>query len=144
MSSSRYARGLAAISVVALAAGLFVSSIGVSPLFAEEVSTNGSDANRVIESGTADGGDGTFAPNSSTVLSDEGRSEGSSTSVVESIDGTTPQDAESVEDLAVKNKGTLSDSATYVLLVVMPRARCGTLRADLPQVALMFRCTTRI
>lgn len=114
MSSSRYARGLAAISVVALAAGLFVSSIGVSPLFAEEVSTNGSDANRVIESGTADGGDGTFAPNSSTVLSDEGRSEGSSTSVVESIDGTTPQDAESVEDLAVKNKGALSVGATYV------------------------------
>lgn len=114
MSSSRYARGLAAISVVALAAGLFVSSIGVSPLFAEEVSTNGSDANRVIESGTADGGDGTFAPNSSTVLSDEGRSEGSSTFVVESIDGTTPQDAESVEDLAVKNKGALSVGATYV------------------------------
>lgn len=73
MSSSRYARGLAAISVVALAAGLFVSSIGVSPLFAEEVSTNGSDANRVIESGTADDGDGTFAPNSSTVPSSEGR-----------------------------------------------------------------------
>lgn len=114
MSSSRYARGLAAISVVALAAGLFVSSIGVSPLFAEEVSTNGSDANRVIESGTADDGDGTFAPNSSTVPSSEGRSEDSSTSAVESADGTTPQDAESVEDLAVKNKGTLSDGATYV------------------------------
>lgn len=114
MSSSRYARGLAAISVVALAAGLFVSSIGVSPLFAEEVSRNGSDANRVIESGTADDGDGTFAPNSSTVPSSEGRSEDSSTSAVESADGTTPQDAESVEDLAVKNKGTLSDGATYV------------------------------
>lgn len=144
MSSSRYARGLAAISVVALAAGLFVSSIGVSPLFAEEVSTNGSDANRVIESGTADGGDGTFAPNSSTVLSDEGRSEGSSTSVVESIDGTTPQDAESVEDLAVKNKGRFLSVRPMFLLAVMPRARCGTFRADLPQVALMFRCTTRI
>lgn len=114
MSFSRYARGLAAISVVSLAAGLFVSSIGVSPLFAEEVSTNGSYANRVIESGTADDGDGTFAPNSSTVPSSEGRSEDSSTSAVESADGTTPQDAESVEDLAVKNKGTLSDGATYV------------------------------
>lgn len=114
MSSSRYARGLAAISVVVLAAGLFVSSIGVSPLFAEEVSTNESYANRVIESGTADDGDGTFAPNSSTVPSSEGRSEDSSTSAVESADGTTPQDAESVEDLAVKNKGTLSDGATYV------------------------------
>lgn len=144
MSSSRYARGLAAISVVALAAGLFVSSIGVSPLFAEEVSTNGSYANRVIESGTADDGDGTFAPNNSTVPSSEGRSEDSSTSAVESADGTTPQDAESVEDLAVKNKGTLSDGATYVLLAAMPRARCWTLRADLPQMALMFRCTTRI
>lgn len=62
MSCSRYARGLAAISVVALAAGLFVSSVGVSPLFAEEVSANGSDANRAIELGTADGGDGTFSP----------------------------------------------------------------------------------
>lgn len=114
MSSSRYARGLAAISVVALAAGLFVSSVGVSPLFADEVSTNGSDANRVIELGAADDGDGSFATNSSTVLSNEGRSEDSSTTAVESADGTTPQDAETVEDLAVKNKGTLSDGATYV------------------------------
>lgn len=114
MSCSRYARGLTAISVAALAAGLFVSSVGVSPLFAEEVPTNGSDANRAIELGTADGGDGTFSPNSSTVLSGEGQSEDSSTSVVESADATTPQDAESVEDLAVKNKGTLSDGVTYV------------------------------
>ena len=114
MSSSRYARGLAAISVVALAAGLFVSSVGVSPLFADEASANGFDANRVIELGAADGGDGTFAPNSSTVLSKEGRSEESSTSIVESADATTPQDVESIEDLAVKNKGTLSDGATYV------------------------------
>lgn len=114
MSSSRYTRGLAAISVVALAAGLFVSSVGVSPLFADEVSTNGSDANRVIELGAADDGDGSFVPNSSTVLSSEGRSEDSSTSAVESADGTTPQDVESVEDLAFKNKGTLSDGATYV------------------------------
>lgn len=114
MSCSRYSRGLAAISVVALAAGLFVSSVGVSPLFAEEVSTNGSDAHRVIELGTAYGGDGGLAPNSSTVLSSEGRSEDSSTSAVESADGTTPQDAESVEDLAAKNKGTLSSGTTYV------------------------------
>lgn len=114
MSSSRYARGLATISVVALAAGLFVSSVGVSPLFAEEVSTNGFEANRAIELGTADGGDGTFDPNSSTVLSGEGRSEDSSTSAVESADGTTPRDAEGVEDLAGKNKGALSDGATYV------------------------------
>lgn len=114
MSCSRYIRGLAAISVVALAAGLFVSSVGVSPLFAEEASTNGSDANRAIELGAADDGDGTFSPNSSTVLSGEGQSEDSSTSVVESADATTPQDAESVEDLAVKNKETLSDGVTYV------------------------------
>lgn len=114
MSCSRYTRGLAAISVVALAAGLFVSSVGVSPLFADEVSTNGPDANRVIELGVADDGDGSLAPNSSTVLSSEGRSEDSSTSTVESADGTTPQDAESVEDLAAKNKGTLSGGTTYV------------------------------
>ena len=114
MSCSRYTRGLAAISVVALAAGLFVSSVGVSPLFADEVSTNGSDANRVIELGAADDGDGSFAPNSSTVLSSEEGSEDSSTSAVESADGTTPQDSESVEDLAAKNKGTLSGGATYV------------------------------
>ncbi|MGN8929089.1 RICIN domain-containing protein [Collinsella sp. HCP28S3_E12] len=114
MSCSRYTRGLAAISVVALAACLFVSSVGVSPLFAEEVSTNGPDANRVIELGAADDGDGSLAPNSSTVLSSEGRSEDSSTSAVESADGTTPQDAETVEGLAVKNKGSLSDGATYV------------------------------
>ena len=114
MSCSRYTRGLAAISVVALAAGLFVSSVGVSPLFAEEVSTNGPDANRVIELGAADDGAGSLAPNSSTVLSSEGRSEDSSTSAVESADGTTPQDAESVEDLAAKNKGTLSGGTTYV------------------------------
>ena len=114
MSCSRYTRGLAAISVVALATGLFVSSVGVSPLFAEEVSTNGPDANRVIELGAADDGDGSLAPNSSTVLSSEGRSEDSSTSAVESADGTTPQDAESVEDLAAKNKGTLSGGTTYV------------------------------
>lgn len=114
MSSSRYARGLAAISVVALAAGLFVSSAGVSPLFAEEVSTNESDANRVIELGAADSGDGSFAPNSSTVPSSEGRSEDSSTPAGESADDTTSQDAESIEDLAVKNKGTLSDGVTYV------------------------------
>lgn len=114
MSCSRYTRGLAAISVVALAAGLFVSSVGVSPLFAEEVSTNGPDANRVIELGAADDGDGSLAPNSSIVLSSEGRSEDSSTSAVESAYGTTPQDAESVEDLAAKNKGTLSGGTTYV------------------------------
>lgn len=114
MSSSRYARGLAAISVVALAAGLFVSSAGVSPLFAEEVSTNESDANRVIELGAADSGDGSFAPNSSTVPSSEGRSEDSSTPAGESADDTTSQDAESIEDLAVNNKGTLSDGVTYV------------------------------
>lgn len=47
-------------------------------------------------------------------LVSEGRSEDSSTTAVESADGTTPQDAETVEDLAVKNKGTLSDGATYV------------------------------
>lgn len=114
MSCSRYTRGLAAISVVALAAGLFVSSVGVSPLFAEEVSTNGPDANRVIELGAADDADGSLAPNSSTVLSSEGRSEDSSTSAVESADGATPQDVESVEDLAAKNKGTLSGGTTYV------------------------------
>ena len=114
MSCSRYTRGLAAISVVALATGLFVSSVGVSPLFAEEVSTNGPDANRVIELGAADDGDGSLTPNSSTVLSSEGRFEDSSTSAVESADGTTPQDAESVEDLAAKNKGTLSGGTTYV------------------------------
>lgn len=114
MSCSRYTRGLAAISIVALAAGLFVSSLGASPLFAEEVSTNGPDANRVIELGAADDGDGSLAPNSSTVLSSEGRSEDSSTSAVESADGTTPQDAETVEGLAVKNKGTLSGGTTYV------------------------------
>ena len=114
MSSSRFTRSLAAISVVVLAAGLFVSSVGVSPLFAEEVSTNGSDANRVIELGAADDGDGSFAPNSSTVPSSEGRSEDSSTPAGESADDTTSQDAESIEDLAVKNKGTLSDGVTYV------------------------------
>lgn len=114
MSCSRYARGLAAISVVALAAGLFVSSVGVSPLFAEEVSTNGSDANRAIVLGAADSGDGGFAPNSSTVPSSEGQSEDSSTPAGESADDTKTQDAESIEDLAVKNKGTLSDGVTYV------------------------------
>lgn len=144
MSSSRYARGLAAISVVALAAGLFVSSAGVSPLFAEEVSTNESDANRVIELGAADSGDGSFAPNSSTVPSSEGRSEDSSTPAGESADDTTSQDAESIEDLAVNNKGTLSDGVTYVLLAAMHRARCGMLRADHLQTALMSRCITRI
>ena len=144
MSCSRYTRGLAAISVVALAAGLFVSSVGVSPLFAEEASTNGPDANRVIELGAADDGDGSLAPNSSTVLSSEGRSEDSSTSAVESADGTTPQDAESVEDLAAKNRGRFLAVRPMFLLAAMPRVRCGTLRVDLPQMALMFRCTTRI
>lgn len=114
MSRSRFARSLAAISVVALVTGLFVSVAGVSPLFAEEVSTNGSDANRVIELSAADSGDDGFAPNSSTVLSNEGQSEGSSKSAVESSDGTISQDAESIEDLAVKNKGALSDGATFV------------------------------
>lgn len=114
MSCSRYARGLAAISVVALAAGLFVSSVGVSPLFAEEVSTNGSDANRAIVLGAADSGDGSLASNSSTVPSSEGRSVDSSTPAGESADDTKSQDAESIEDLAVKNKGTLSDGVTYV------------------------------
>ena len=114
MNCSRYARGLAAISVVALAAGLFVSSVGVSPLFAEEVSSNGSDANRAIVLGAADSGDGSFAPNNSTVPSSEVRSEDSLSPAVESADDTTSQDAESIEDLAVKNKGTLSDGATYV------------------------------
>lgn len=114
MSCSRYARGLAAISVVALAAGLFVSSVGVSPLFAEEVSSNGSDAHRAIVLGAADSGDGSLAPNNSTVPSSEVRSEDSSSPVVESADDTTSQDAESIEDLAAKNKGTLSDGATYV------------------------------
>lgn len=114
MSCSRYARGLAVISVVALAAGLFVSSVGVSPLFAEEASTNGSDGDRAIVLGGTDSGDGSFVPNSSPVLSGEGRYEDSSTPAVESVDATSSQDAESIEDLAVKNKGTLSDGATYV------------------------------
>lgn len=144
MSCNRCARGLAAISVVALAAGLFVSSVGISPLFADEVSTNGSDANRVIELGAADDGDGSFAPNNSTVLSSEGRSEDSSTTAVESADGTTPQDAESVEDLAVKTRGRFLMVRPMFLIAAIPHAKCGTLRADLPQMALMFRCTTRI
>lgn len=144
MSCSRYARGLAAISVVALAAGLFVSSVGVSPLFAEEASTNGSDGDRAIVLGGTDSGDGSFVPNSSPVLSGEGRYEDSSTPAVESVDATSSQDAESIEDLAVKNKGTLSDGATYVFACSNASVRCGTLRADLPQMALMFRCTTRI
>lgn len=85
----------------------------MSPLFAEEVFTNGSDANRVIELGAADGGDGSFAPNSSTVLSGEGQLQDSSTPAAEST-GATSHYVESIEDLSVKNKGTFSDGATYV------------------------------
>lgn len=93
--------------------GLFGSAVGVSPLFAEEVFTNGSDANRVIELGAADGGDGSFAPNSSTVLSGEGQLQDSSTPAAEST-GATSHYVESIEDLSVKNKGTFSDGVTYV------------------------------
>lgn len=114
MCCSRYARGLVAISVVVLAAGLFISSVGASPSFAEEVSSKGPDANRAIVLGVADDGDGSLAPNNSTVPSSEGRSEDSSSPAVESADDTTSQNAESIEDLAVKNKGTLSGGATYV------------------------------
>lgn len=72
MSCSRKARGLAAISVVALAAGLFISSVGVSPLFADEASTNGCDVNRVIDSDATNGGDGGSAPDGLSALSNEG------------------------------------------------------------------------
>ena len=113
MSCSRKARGLAAISVVALAAGLFVFSVGVSPLFADEASTNGFDVNRVIDSDATNGGDGGSAPDGLSALTNEGQSEGSSAPAAESTD-TAPQDVGSIEDLAVKNKGTLSDGATYV------------------------------
>ena len=113
MSCSRKARGLAAISVVALAAGLFISSVGVSPLFADEASTNGCDVNRVIDSDATNGGDGGSAPDGLSALSNEGQSEDSSAPTAESTD-TASQDVGSIEDLAVKNKGTLSDGATYV------------------------------
>lgn len=46
-------------------------------------------------------------------MSNEGQSEDSSAPTAESTD-TASQDAGSIEDLAVKNKGTLSDGATYV------------------------------
>lgn len=113
MSCSRKARGLAAISVVALAAGLLISSVGVSPLFADEASTNGCDVNRVIDSDATNGDDGGSAPDGLSALSNEGQSEDSSAPTAESTD-TASQDAGSIEDLAVKNKGTLSDGATYV------------------------------
>lgn len=113
MSFSRKARGLAAISVVALAAGLFVFSVGVSPLFADEASTNGFDINRVIDSDATNGGDGGSAPDGLSALTNEGQSEGSSAPAAESTD-TASQDVGSIEDLAVKNKGTLSDGVAYV------------------------------
>lgn len=143
MSCSRKARGLAAISVVALAAGLFVFSVGVSPLFADEASTNGFDINRVIDSDATNGGDGGSAPDGLSALTNEGQSEGSSAPAAESTD-TASQDVGSIEDLAVKNKGTLSDGVAYVLPAAMHRAGCGMLRADLPQMAPMFRYIVRI
>ena len=114
MSCCRYARGLAAMSVVALAAGLFVSPVGVSPLFADEASANWSDVNRVIDSDATNGGDGGSASNGLSALPNEGQSEDLSAPVAESSDDSTSQNAESIEDLAAKNKGTLSDGVTYV------------------------------
>ena len=113
MCCSRYARGLAAISVVVLATGLFVSSVGVSPLFADEVSTSGFDVNRATDSDATTASDCGSSPDGLSAPSNEGQSENPTTPAAESAKMTS-QDAESIENLAVKYKGTLSDGATYV------------------------------
>ena len=111
MSLSQNARGLSAISVVVLAAGLLFSSVGTSPLFADETSANGCDVNQVVDSNVAREGD--FVPDASSALPIEGQSEDPFASISNSISATSEDDI-SAEDLAIKNKGTLLDGVTYV------------------------------
>lgn len=111
MSRSQNARGLSAISVVVLAAGLLFTSVGVSPLFAEETLGNGGDVNQVVDSDVAGESDsGSDAP---SALSTEGQSKDSLASIGDSNSATSEGDI-SVDDAAIKNKGTLLDGATYV------------------------------
>lgn len=111
MSCSRKARGLAAISVVALAAGLFICSVGVSPLFAEETSAKGCDDNQIVDSNVTCESDS--CSDASPALPNEEQPNDSLTSTGGPTAATTEGDA-SVEEQAIKNKGTLLDSVTYV------------------------------
>ena len=111
MSCSRKARGLAAISVVALAAGLLISSVGVSPLFAEETSAKGCDDNQIVDSNVTCESDS--CSDASPALPNEEQPNDSLTSTGGPTAATTEGDA-SVEEQAIKNKGTLLDGVTYV------------------------------
>lgn len=111
MSCSRKARGLAAISVVALAAGLFICSVGVSPLFAEETSAKGCDDNQIVDSNVTCESDS--CSDASPALPNEEQPNDSLTSTGGPTAATTEGDA-SVEEQAIKNKGTLLDGVTYV------------------------------
>lgn len=111
MSRSQNARGLSAFSLVVLAAGLLFTSVGVSPLFAEETLANGSDVNQVVDSDVAGESDsGLDAP---SAFLTEGQSKDSLASIGDSNSATSEGDI-SVDDAAIKNKGTLLDGATYV------------------------------
>lgn len=111
MSCSRKARGLAAISVVALAAGLFICSVGVSPLFAEETSAKGCDDNQIVDSNVTCESDS--CSDASPALPNEEQPNDSLTSTGGPTAATTEGDA-SVEEQAIKNKCTLLDGVTYV------------------------------
>ena len=113
MSCSRKARGLAAISVVALAAGLLISSVGVSPLFAEETSAKGCDDNQIVVSNVTCESDS--CSDASPALPNEEQPNDSLTSTGGPTAATTEGDT-SVEDQAIKNKGTLLDGVTYVFV----------------------------
>ena len=111
MSHSQNARGLSAFSLVVLAAGLLFASVGVSPLFAEETLANGSDVNQVVDSDVAGESDsGSDAP---SAFLTEGQSKDSLASIGDSNSATSEGDI-SVDDAAIKNRGTLLDGATYV------------------------------
>lgn len=140
MSLSQNARGLSAISVVVLAAGLLFSSVGTSPLFADETLANGYDVNQVVDSNVARESD--FGSDVSSVLQTEEQPEDLLTSVGDSTVATSEDDM-SVEDLAIKNKGTLLDGMAYVFAGGNTLRKVWDVAGGLPQMAPMFRYTVR-
>ena len=118
MNNSRYARGLIALSIAVLAAGLLFLPAAASPLFAEETPAASGDSSQIVESnptGDETGGtdDSALAVPGDQNSHDQG-DEGSVPSDGSSASAPALEKPQSIEDLALAHKGTLTGGKTYV------------------------------
>ena len=118
MSNSRCARGLTVLSIAVLAAGLLFLPASASPLFAEETPAASGDSSQIVESnptGDETGGtdDSALAVPGDQNSHDQG-DEGTAPSDGGSASAPAPEKPQSIEDLALAHKGTLTDGKTYV------------------------------